>query len=56
LLADPAVDAVAVCASTDAHVDLLIQSVAAGKAVFCEKPVSLSLADVDRACEFAAAA
>ena len=42
-------DAVAICSSSDTHVDLLVAAAAAGKAVFCEKPVSLDLAEVDRA-------
>ena len=43
------VDAVAICTSTDTHVDLVIAAAHAGKAIFCEKPVSLDLAEVDRA-------
>jgi myo-inositol 2-dehydrogenase / D-chiro-inositol 1-dehydrogenase len=42
-------DAVAICSSSDTHVDLLIAAADAGKAVFCEKPVSLDLSEVDRA-------
>jgi myo-inositol 2-dehydrogenase/D-chiro-inositol 1-dehydrogenase len=49
VLADPSVDAVAVCAPTDAHVPLIVEAAKAGKAIFCEKPVSLDLAEVDRA-------
>jgi myo-inositol 2-dehydrogenase / D-chiro-inositol 1-dehydrogenase len=45
---DGALDAVAICSSSDTHVDLLIGAAQAGKAVFCEKPVSLDLAEVDR--------
>jgi myo-inositol 2-dehydrogenase/D-chiro-inositol 1-dehydrogenase len=48
LLSGP-VDAVAICSSTDTHADLMIAAAAAGKAVFCEKPVSLDLEEVDRA-------
>jgi myo-inositol 2-dehydrogenase / D-chiro-inositol 1-dehydrogenase len=48
MLADPEVDAVAICSSTDTHADLTIAAARAGKAVFCEKPLSLELADVDR--------
>ena len=48
LIADPAVDAVAVCSSTDSHIDYMTAAAAAGKAVFCEKPLSLSLEEVDR--------
>jgi myo-inositol 2-dehydrogenase/D-chiro-inositol 1-dehydrogenase len=47
LLAD--VDAVAICTSTDTHADLIVAAAEAGKAIFCEKPVSLDLAEVDRA-------
>ena len=46
---DAELDAVAICSSSDTHVDLLIAAAEAGKAVFCEKPVSLDLAEVDRA-------
>ena len=46
---DSELDAVAICSSSDTHVDLLIAAAEAGKAVFCEKPVSLDLAEVDRA-------
>jgi myo-inositol 2-dehydrogenase / D-chiro-inositol 1-dehydrogenase len=42
-------DAVAICSTSDTHVDLLIAAAEAGKAVFCEKPVSLDLAELDRA-------
>jgi myo-inositol 2-dehydrogenase/D-chiro-inositol 1-dehydrogenase len=42
-------DAVAICSSSDTHVELLIAAAEAGKAVFCEKPVSLDLAELDRA-------
>jgi myo-inositol 2-dehydrogenase/D-chiro-inositol 1-dehydrogenase len=49
LLADPAVDAVAICSSTETHADLIVAAARAGKAIFCEKPISLELAEVDRA-------
>jgi myo-inositol 2-dehydrogenase/D-chiro-inositol 1-dehydrogenase len=48
LLADD-LDAVAICTSTDTHADLIVAAAAAGKAIFCEKPVSLDLDEVDRA-------
>lgn len=44
-----AVDAVAICTPTDTHADLLVAAAAAGRAIFCEKPVSLDLGTVDRA-------
>lgn len=49
LLASDRVDAVAICTSTDTHVDLVMRAAKAGKAVFCEKPVSLDVAKVDAA-------
>jgi myo-inositol 2-dehydrogenase/D-chiro-inositol 1-dehydrogenase len=42
-------DAVAICTSTDTHVDLVVAAAEAGKAIFLEKPVSLNLEEVDRA-------
>jgi len=41
-------DAVAICTSTDTHVDVLVAAAEAGRAIFCEKPVSLDLAEIDR--------
>ena len=49
LLAAPDVHAVAICSSTDSHAALLLAAAAAGKPVFCEKPVSLDLDEMDRA-------
>jgi len=43
------IDAVIICTPTDMHADLIEQFVRAGKAVFCEKPIDLSLARV-KAC------
>lgn len=51
LMASPSVDAIAICTSTDTHVDLLVAAVETGKPVFLEKPVSLHLEEVDRALE-----
>ena len=36
-LADLAVDAVAICSSTETHADLIVAPLRAGKAIFCEK-------------------
>jgi myo-inositol 2-dehydrogenase / D-chiro-inositol 1-dehydrogenase len=49
LLAAPDVNAVAICSSTDSHAALLLAAAEAGKPVFCEKPVSLHLDELDRA-------
>jgi myo-inositol 2-dehydrogenase / D-chiro-inositol 1-dehydrogenase len=38
-LSDPTVDAVIVSSATDTHVDLIIASAKAGKAILCEKPL-----------------
>ena len=43
-LADPAVDAVIIASPTDTHAALVEASAAAGKAIFCEKPLDLDLA------------
>ncbi|MBF9033071.1 inositol 2-dehydrogenase [Rhodobacterales bacterium HKCCE2091] len=44
ILGSDDVDAVVICTPTDTHADLIERFVAAGKAVFCEKPVDLDLA------------
>jgi myo-inositol 2-dehydrogenase/D-chiro-inositol 1-dehydrogenase len=49
ILAAKDIDAVVICTPTDTHADLIEQFVKAGKAVFCEKPIDLSLARV-KAC------
>jgi myo-inositol 2-dehydrogenase / D-chiro-inositol 1-dehydrogenase len=54
--ADPAVDAVVIAAPARFHADLVVAAARAGKAVFCEKPMALSLADADRAIDAARAA
>ncbi|HRC00556.1 MAG TPA: Gfo/Idh/MocA family oxidoreductase, partial [Dermatophilaceae bacterium] len=43
------IDTVAICTSTDTHVELVVKAAAAGKAIFCEKPVSLDIGLVDTA-------
>ena len=43
------IDAVVICTPTDTHADLIERFTKVGKAVFCEKPVDLSLARV-KAC------
>lgn len=51
ILADPRVDAVLICSSTDTHATLIAQAARAGKHIFCEKPVALDLAKIDAALE-----
>ncbi len=47
LFADPAVEAVVITASSPAHSALVVAAAEAGKAVFCEKPAGMTLAEVD---------
>ena len=56
LWTDPAVDAVVVAAPARFHADLVVAAARAGKSIFCEKPMALSLADADRAIDAARAA
>jgi myo-inositol 2-dehydrogenase/D-chiro-inositol 1-dehydrogenase len=49
ILAASDIDAVVICTPTDTHADLIEQFTNAGKAVFCEKPIDLSL-DRVKAC------
>ncbi len=46
ILADPEIDAVLVCSSTDTHASISIEAIEAGKHVFCEKPVDHSVAKI----------
>jgi len=39
----PGVDAIVICSSTDTHAQIIVDSAKAGKHIFCEKPVDLSL-------------
>ncbi|MEN9937837.1 MAG: hypothetical protein RLZZ387_4416 [Chloroflexota bacterium] len=49
ILADPRIDAVLICTPTDTHAEIIIAAAAAGKHIFCEKPVALDLAQTDAA-------
>ena len=53
LIADPAVDVVAIAAPNALHKPVALAALAAGKAVYCEKPLATTLADAQ---EMAAAA
>ena len=41
------VDAVVICSSTDTHARIVEEAAAAGKHIFCEKPLDLDLARID---------
>lgn len=53
---DPALDAIAVCVPTAAHAEVALAAIDAGKHVFVEKPLALTLDDADRIIARAAAA
>jgi len=48
ILDDPEIDAVVICSSTDTHAQIIEDAAAAGKHIFCEKPLDLDLARIDR--------
>ena len=54
VFADPGIAAVVIASSTDTHADLIQRAAAAGKAIFCEKPIDLDLGRA-RACAAAVA-
>lgn len=56
ILADPAIEAVAICSSTDTHARIVVEAAQAGKHIFCEKPIDLSLETIDAALEAVAKA
>jgi myo-inositol 2-dehydrogenase/D-chiro-inositol 1-dehydrogenase len=49
LFKNPDLDAVAITSIAAAHADLIVKAAEAGKAIFCEKPMALTLEEADRA-------
>ena len=43
ILCDPNIDAVLICSPTPTHVPLIVAAAQAGKHIFCEKPLALSI-------------
>ncbi len=43
------IEAVVICSSTDTHARIIEEAAAAGKHIFCEKPIALDLPSIDRA-------
>jgi myo-inositol 2-dehydrogenase/D-chiro-inositol 1-dehydrogenase len=56
ILADPNIEAVAICSSTDTHARIVVEAAQAGKHIFCEKPIDLQLEKIDAALEAVAKA
>ena len=52
---DGNIEAVLICSSTDTHALLIEEAARAGKHIFCEKPIALDLAAIDRALDVVAA-
>ena len=50
-LALPEVDAVAICTPTDTHYQTILDAAAAGKHIFCEKPIDLAVDRIVRVME-----
>jgi len=48
MLADPTIDAVLLATPNSLHADQAVRALAAGKHVFCQKPIALTLDDADR--------
>ncbi len=51
IFANPEIEAVLICSSTDTHAGLIVQAAQAGKHIFCEKPISHSLGEIHPALE-----
>ena len=49
LLAQPDIDAVLICSSTDTHAGFIEAAARAGKHIFCEKPIAFDLEEIDQA-------
>ncbi len=49
ILNNPGIEAVAICSPTDTHAQYIIEAANAGKHIFCEKPVDLSVKKIQEA-------
>ena len=49
IMGNPDIEAVIICSSTDTHAQMIEEAAAAGKHIFCEKPIDFDLARIDRA-------
>ena len=51
LIAHEGLEAVVICSSTDTHAEIIVAAARAGKHIFCEKPIDLSLDVIKNALE-----
>lgn len=51
ILADPEIDAVLICSSTDTHSSIFVEAIKAGKHAFCEKPIDHDVAKIKEVVE-----
>jgi myo-inositol 2-dehydrogenase/D-chiro-inositol 1-dehydrogenase len=51
IIEDDDIEAVVIASSTDTHAQFIAEAAAAGKQIFCEKPIALDLQKIDRALE-----
>ena len=51
VFADDSIDAIVICSATPTHSELIERGMLAGKAVFCEKPIDLSIDRVNQVIE-----
>ncbi|MFD9625479.1 inositol 2-dehydrogenase [Peribacillus muralis] len=51
ILNDPEINAVFICSPTNTHATIIKEAAAAGKHIFCEKPVSFSVKETEEALE-----
>ncbi|MBL7183642.1 MAG: inositol 2-dehydrogenase [Anaerolineae bacterium] len=51
IMENPDIEAVIICSSTDTHAQMIEEAAAAGKHIFCEKPIDFDLARIDKALE-----
>jgi myo-inositol 2-dehydrogenase/D-chiro-inositol 1-dehydrogenase len=49
IIQNPEIEAVVICSPTDTHTKYIIEAAQAGKHIFCEKPVDLSLDPIQKA-------
>ena len=49
ILANPEIDAVVICSSTNTHARIICEAAESGKHIFCEKPIDFTLEKIDQA-------